>query len=67
LLKDEIKILEPLTKESFDGAYYPRDNNDLLFWVWNGPPGAFDERETRVIALLNPLAPNGVDFLELDF
>ncbi|XP_060580799.1 amiloride-sensitive amine oxidase [copper-containing]-like [Ruditapes philippinarum] len=68
LLSEEIKILEPLTIESFDGAYYPRENNDLQFWLWNGPPGALaDERETRVIALLNPLAPNGADLLELDF
>ncbi|WAR03626.1 AOC3-like protein [Mya arenaria] len=68
IVTPDFKILEPLTKESFDGAYYPRENNDFAFWYFNGPPGdKGDERETRFIAYLNPLAPNGYDFLEHDF
>lgn len=68
LLVPDFNILEPLTKGSFDGAYYPKENNDFSFWFFNGPPGdKADERETRFLSYLNPLAPNGYDFLELDF
>ncbi|KAL4224874.1 tryptamine:oxygen oxidoreductase (deaminating) [Mactra antiquata] len=68
LVVKDFEILKPLTMESFDGAYYPRENNDFSFWFFNGPPGVkADERETRFLANLNPLAPNGYDILELDF
>ena len=68
LLIPEFEILAPLTKESFDGAYYPNKEGDFSFWYFNGPPGdKGDERETRFVSYLNPLAPNGYDFLELDF
>lgn len=68
ILEPDFKVLENLTKESFDGAYYPKDDNDFSFWFFNGPPGdKAVERETRFLAYLNPFAPNGYDFLELDF
>lgn len=68
LLVPDFELLAPLTKESFDGAYYPKENNDFSFWFFNGPPGIkADERETQFVSYLNPYAPNGYDFLELDF
>jgi len=68
LLVTDFKILDQLTKESFDGAYYPRENNDFSFWFFNGPPGyKGTERETRFVAYLNPWAPNGYDILQHDF
>lgn len=38
LLVPELEVLEPLTKESFDGATYDKANTDFSFWIWNGPP-----------------------------
>lgn len=67
LLKPVFETLAPLTKESFDGAYYP-DTPDLSFWFYNGPPGVTAaERETKFVAILNPLAQNEYDYLLTDF
>lgn len=67
-VEQDFATLAPLTKESFDGAFLSDSVPDFSFWYFNGPPGAkADERETRFVAYLNPLAPNGYDFLELDF
>ena len=70
LVIPDFEVLEDLTKESFDGAYYPSKTGEkqmLTFWFFNGPPGAKgDERETRFLVYLNPFS-NDFDVVELDF
>ena len=45
IVKEDLKVLEPLVRESFDNASYP---DDLYLNFMNGPPNPNgDERETR--------------------
>lgn len=67
LLAQDFRILAPLTKESFDGSYYPDGNDDFQIWYPNGPPGPkAAERESRFLVYLNP-SNNDYDSFESDF
>ncbi|KAL4225168.1 hypothetical protein ACF0H5_015860 [Mactra antiquata] len=66
MLKEDFNILEALTKESFDGAFYSDENSDFSIFFFNGPPGVkSNERETRFSAYFNPYG-NEAEYIPLD-
>ncbi|XP_052769010.1 membrane primary amine oxidase-like [Mya arenaria] len=64
VLKPIQQVLEPLVKESFDGADF--NGGELFWWPYNGPPGLnHDVRVINLNALFNPAYVSG-DYHLLD-